>query len=565
VPGSPRPPVRAAVYAMKQPRLLELIRRESSVSLGRLLVIAAISALANAFLLIDVNVALKATVKDQPTLRWLFLFVALLAIFALTRRQLLSAVGQEFEQIMHQVRTRVADKVRRADLASLEKLERAGIYASVQREALAISYIGKPLVTVIQAMLLLVITLLYILYLSPYAFLFAASTIVAASLFYLARKRQLSGALRDLLRKEDKVFETLNHVLDGIKEVQLNTARSDDLMHHARSRSEAARDRRIGVESEFISLSVFSQVAIYGGLACLVFVLPQHSAGLKEAVTQVAVAYIFLIAPVFATLGMIPDLYQAEAAVQSIHEIESRLDEILRPLPARAAARSSFQQIVLNDVTFQFEDPKSEHPFAVGPVNLTIAAGDVIFLSGGNGSGKSTLLKLITALYHPKSGSISLDGIRVEGSLVHPYQSLFATVFSDFHLFDRFYGMPDPDPERVQVLLRELEITGKTDVVDGAFATLNLSTGQRKRLALLVALLEDRPIVVLDEWAAEQDPEFRKKFYQQILPRLKAAGKTVIAVTHDDRYFSTADRVLRMEEGRLAPLALAGPDHPQAM
>lgn len=543
-------------------KLLKLIRQESSISLGWLFVIAAISAIANAALLIIVNIALKETVKEQSTFRWLFLFVVLLAIFALTRRHLLIVVSKEFEQILHKVRTRVADKIRRADLLSLEGLERSGIYASVQRETLEISSIGKPLVTVVQAILLLILTLFYIMYLSPFAFLFASSIIVLSSLFYLARKRQLSGALRDVLNKENKVFETLSHVLDGIKEIQLNTARSDDLMNHARSRSEAARDRRIDVDSEFIALTIFSQVAIYGGLALLVFVLPQHFAGLKEGVTQVAIAFIFLINPVFGTLGLIPDLYHAEVAVQSIQEIESKLDQAIRPIPAKAAERSSFQEIVLDHVVFQFKDPKSDHPFSLGPINLTVSPGDVLFLSGGNGSGKSTLLKLLTALYRPESGSIYLDGTRVEGSQVHSYQSLFTTVFSNFHLFDRLYGLKDPDPERVELLLRQLELTGKTDIVDGAFTTLNLSTGQRKRLALVVALLEDRPIFVLDEWAAEQDPEFRKKFYVEILPRLKAAGKAVIAVTHDDRYFSAADRVLRMEEGRLTPVPVEGTEHP---
>jgi putative ATP-binding cassette transporter len=541
-------------------KLLELIRRESSISLGWLLVVAAISGMANALLLIIINVALGDIAQEKPTFRWLFLFVVLLMIFALTRKHLLVTVSKEFEQILHRVRIRVADKIRRADLLSLEGLERAGIYASVQRETLEISSIGKPLVTVVQAILLLILTLLYILYLSPFAFLFTSSIIAASSLFYLARKTELGSALHDVLRREDKVFETLGHFLGGIKEIQLNTARSDDLMDHALSRSAAARDRRIDVDSEFIALSVFSQAAIYGGLALLVLVLPQHFAGLKQEVTQIAIAFIFLIAPVFATLGLIPDLYHAEVAVQSIHNIESKLDELIRPIPAKVAARASFQQIVLDHVAFQFEDPKSEHPFAVGPVNLTMSPGEVLFLTGGNGSGKSTLLKLITALYLPKDGSIYLDGARVQGSLIQAYQSLFTTVFSDFHLFDRLYGLQDPDPERVELLFQELEMTGKTDIVDGAFATLNLSSGQRKRLALAVALLEDRPIFVLDEWAAEQDPEFRRKFYHSILPRLRAAGKTVIAVTHDDRYFSTADRVLRMEEGRLTPLAVEATD-----
>ena len=87
----------------------------------------------------------------------------------------------------------------------------------------------------------------------------------------------------------------------------------------------------------------------------------------------------------------------------------------------------------------------------------------------------------------------------------------------------------------------------------GEFNTVDLSTGQRKRLALIVSLLEKRPILLLDEWAADQDPEFRRKFYFDLLPALHRAGVTVVVVTHDDRYLDEMDlpaRRLRMDEGR---------------
>ncbi len=470
-------------------KLLELIRAESRIPVGRLVFLSAVSATANALLLVIVNLALEDTIREQPTFRWFFLFAILVVIFAITRKRLLVSVSLEFEQILHKVRTRVADKVRRADLLRLEGLERSGIYASVQRETLEISSIAKPLVSVSQALLLLILTLLYILYLSPWAFLFSSSMILGASFFYVVGKSKLSGALREVLESENKVFETLSHVLDGIKEIQLNASRSDDLMGYARSRSERARDQRVGVDAQFIGLSIFSQVALYAGLAVLVFVLPQPMfSGLNGGITQVTIAFIFLMGPVFNTVGMIPDLYQAEVAIQSIHEIEAKLDETLRPpVSKKAPSRSSFERIVLQDVAFQFEDPRSAHPFGLGPINLTIDAGDVIFLSGGNGSGKSTLLKLITALYSPRSGSILLDGKPVIGPRVSSYQSLFCTVFSDYHLFDRLYGL-EADPARIATILDDLELTGKTDIVDGSFATLNLSTGQRKRLALAVAL-----------------------------------------------------------------------------
>ena len=84
------------------------------------------------------------------------------------------------------------------------------------------------------------------------------------------------------------------------------------------------------------------------------------------------------------------------------------------------------------------------------------------------------------------------------------------------------------------------------------FSTTHLSHGQRQRLALLGAYLEDRPIYVFDEWAANQEPQFRNIFYRQILPELKARGKLAVVISHDDRYFDVADRLIRLTSGVLA-------------
>jgi len=174
-----------------------------------------------------------------------------------------------------------------------------------------------------------------------------------------------------------------------------------------------------------------------------------------------------------------------------------------------------------------------------------------LFRIGGTGSGKSTLMKTLVGLYHPTSGAIVMDGTLITAETAAWYRSHFTVIFSDYHLFDRLYGFEHVSPTRVNELLKLMQIEDKTAFEDGRFTTLELSSGQRKRLALVVALLEDRPILVLDEWAADQDPPFRKFFYEQILADLKRQGKTVIAVTHDDRYFAVADRIVKMEYGQL--------------
>jgi putative ATP-binding cassette transporter len=204
---------------------------------------------------------------------------------------------------------------------------------------------------------------------------------------------------------------------------------------------------------------------------------------------------------------------------------------------------------------FQYPDRGTGSVFRLGPVDLEARAGEILFIVGGNGSGKSTLLKALTGLYHPQSGSITLDDTLLAQDSAVWYRSHFAAVFSEYHLFERLYGLYDVAPERVRELLATMQISDKTAFENGRFTTLDLSHGQRKRLALLVAILEDRPILVLDEWAADQDPPFRRYFYEELLPSLKREGRTIIAVTHDDKYFGMADRVVKMEYGEFVPVA----------
>jgi ABC-type siderophore export system fused ATPase/permease subunit len=184
-----------------------------------------------------------------------------------------------------------------------------------------------------------------------------------------------------------------------------------------------------------------------------------------------------------------------------------------------------------------------------------------VFLVGGNGSGKSTALKLISGLYRPDSGGIRVDGVEVTDLTLQAYREMFTCIFTDFHLFERLYGLEHVDADQVAMLLRHMGLEEKVTFADGRFSTQDLSTGQRKRLAMVVALLEQRDIYLFDEWAADQDSWYRDVFYKVLLPALKRTGKTVIAVTHDDRYWGTADRCITLDAGEIVPssaLLLAG-------
>jgi putative ATP-binding cassette transporter len=253
---------------------------------------------------------------------------------------------------------------------------------------------------------------------------------------------------------------------------------------------------------------------------------------------------------------MIPPYEKLNLAVSNIYELEDQLDQNsnhneVQPIEGENRF-INFNKIELRSLYFEYKDSEVYDNFSVGPIDLTINRGEILFFVGGNGCGKTTLLKALTMLYNKlQAGSIFVDDKLIDHSNYLEYRELYSAIFYDFHLFDKLYGLEGIDPKRVNDLLTLMQIDNKTEFKVDRFTIQNLSTGQRKRLALIVTFLEDKPIYIFDEWAADQDPQFKNYFYDILLHKLKAEGKTVIAVSHDDRYFHVADRVIKMDYGKI--------------
>ena len=207
-------------------------------------------------------------------------------------------------------------------------------------------------------------------------------------------------------------------------------------------------------------------------------------------------------------------------------------------------------KLELQNLTYEYSDQAGEYNFTLGPINLVMQSGELIFFTGGDGSGKTTLIKLLTGLYTAQAGSISCNGKPVSPQEMEAYQQLFSVIFADVYLFDQLLGLDALD-EQAQHYLDKLQLQHKVTIHEGTLSTTNLSYGQRKRLALLTAYLEDRPVYIFDEWASGQDPEFREIFYRQLLPELKQQGKLVIVISHNDHYYAVADRVIAMDLGQI--------------
>jgi len=255
-------------------------------------------------------------------------------------------------------------------------------------------------------------------------------------------------------------------------------------------------------------------------------------------------------------MTVIPSITQANISLSHIEAINTQADLILEELEASTnkGVINSFSNLNLSKIEFDY-DNENEGNFGVGPIDFKVKKGELVFIAGGNGSGKTTLFKLLTGLYKPKKGEILINGVSLSDL---EYRQLFSPIYSDFHLFEKLYGYRDKvDDEKIKELIKFMGLEEKVKFSDSGFSSTSLSTGQRKRLAFIAAIIEEKPILVLDEWAADQDPQFRKFFYHEILPDLKKKGTTIIAITHDDNYFDVADRLYKMEYGKLKELTHA--------
>jgi putative pyoverdin transport system ATP-binding/permease protein len=295
-----------------------------------------------------------------------------------------------------------------------------------------------------------------------------------------------------------------------------------------------------------------------------VFVLPRNLSLGSTTTTQLVSGVMFAWSSLSIVLSSAPAYMRSAHALAEIEALEKKLDAGAAPAVEGALAtdpwHGRFSRLEVSQLQYTYAArPGTGTPFHVGPVDLTLQPGEVLFIVGGNGSGKSTFVKALTGLYQASSGTLRVDGVPVTPQTAEAYRALFCAIFSDFHLFSRLYGLLQVEPATVQALLSQMGLSSQTSFAQQAFTRRDLSTGQRKRLALVVALLEDRPLYVFDEWAADQDPEFRHYFYMELLPLLRSRGKTVIAVSHDDRYFSCADRLLSLDYGRVRSI-----EHPPA-
>lgn len=357
--------------------------------------------------------------------------------------------------------------------------------------------------------------------------------------------------------ERDKLVLHYRSLVDGIKELKMHRRRGEELLAQ-RIDTTVKEVRRLNLiaRTRFVILDAWNQILFYLMIAGILFLFPRDGSTSLEILTGYIFASLYVMTPIWSIIGTIPVFLNGQVSLGKLEELgvllSTEQDEDSVALPESA----DNIELELANVEFHYESGGGDnrYPFHLGPVDLTVSPGEILFIVGGNGSGKSTLVKLLAGLYAPEDGNIKLGGQPVTDANRDWYRQHISVVFSDFYLFDGLLGESAADvDDRSNTFLKKLELDHKVKVTDRMFSTVELSQGQRKRLAMLTSLIEDRPINIFDEWAADQDPHYKDIFYSRLLPELKAQGKTVIVITHDDRYFNHGDRVIKLQDGEITP------------
>nr|QEO74618.1 ABC transporter related protein [uncultured bacterium] len=356
----------------------------------------------------------------------------------------------------------------------------------------------------------------------------------------------------------DMLLKQLKAMTEGSKELKIHRERREAFLSKLfSSTTQSLQKNNVITSTIFNAVNSWAQTLIFVLMGLIVFV-PYSWTNLEPLqLTAYILILLFMIGPLLIVMGSVPAFGRAKVALGKLAELDLSLDKFPAEAEADNAPAIPLHDLTLLNVKHSYGD--GDNNFVLGPIDLNLRAGELVFLTGGNGSGKTTLAKVITGLYVPESGELSFNGQPLTDANRDSYRQNFSTVFSDGFIFETLLGLDKPElDQEAQDYLAQFQIDHKVQVKDGVLSTIDLSQGQRKRLALLTAYLENRPVYVFDEWAADQDPQFREVFYYQLLPGLIAKGKTVIVISHDDRYYHVADRIISLDYGKIVRDEYAG-------
>ena len=533
--------------------LIWLLLRASALQVVVAILTGLISGGTTARLIALINTTLTQGISSRQNITnsvWFFIALAgIILINSIISQVLLINISQS---AVYRLRLRLSKGILSSGLRYLEQLGTPRLLATLTDDVATLSdtVYAIPFICVDIAVIAGCLIYLGLLSGTVFAVSIGFMMIAIGSIQVLINK---AGHFLRLAREEqDRLFKHFNAITNGIKELKLRTVRRQESVSQELRNSAASSQNHNAAALVTFSISTgWSNLLFFALVGLLMFALPRILSIPSSIISSYILTLTYMMLPMQSILDKLQSLSRASVALKKIERmglILSNSREATKRL--ETIEPNTFSALQLEQVTHTYPSEQGDNQFTLGPVDLTLQPGELVFIVGGNGSGKSTLAKLITGLYIPESGIVRLNGNIVNDDNRQWYRQHFSVVFSDFFLFYIILNVGDPDLDvQAREYLLQLGLERKVRIENGRLSTTQLSQGQRKRLALLTAYLEDRPIYLFDEWPSDQDPSFRDIFYRDILLNLKQRNKTILVISHDDRYFNLADRIIKLDYG----------------
>ncbi|WP_226506695.1 cyclic peptide export ABC transporter [Pseudomonas sp. MWU16-30317] len=523
-------------------------------------IMGVISGLSVTALLATINHAMNQ--GGGPT-AWLALQFAGFCVLTLAcstgSRLLTNYVGQ---RVVRNLRRELAGKVLAAPVAQLEQFRSHRLIPILLNDVTTISTFALSVAPMVIAFTVTLACLAYLAVLSWQILLLTVLTVLIGIGAQYVAQHFGNVRLKEARNGEDELQSYYQAITDGAKELRIQRPRRwqmrDELIENVTERIAQANIRAANI---FISAETFGSMLFFAVIGLAIAFLVLWPAAERTVLGGFVLVMLYMKGPLEQLVVNLPMISRARIALGRVAELSARFSSPeVQGQPGDTEPLGAFQQLELRAVRYDYPVVHGSEPFSLGPVDLKVTRGEILFIVGENGCGKTSLIKVLLGLYPPQAGEVYLDGQLIDDAQRDNYRQLFTTIFADHHLFDDLSPGARDKPERVARYLERLDIAHKVSLVDGSYSTTALSTGQRKRLALVNAWLDERPVLVFDEWAADQDPSFRRVFYTELLPEMKRQGRTLIVISHDDRYFHIADQLIRMDKGRVAIERVDTPD-----